>query len=94
VQPSLIRIDFQVHQYLENRRTNPTQTHNDILREIIGLSPSDVNEGEDAPLGLSRGWSGAGVNGPAAVHYAAGILTVCSHPRSSSSIGVCLSRTK
>jgi hypothetical protein len=62
VQSSLIRIDIQVHQHLENRRTNPTQTHNEILREMLGLPLSD--DGEDAPLGLSHGWSGAGVELP------------------------------
>lgn len=37
MQPSLIQIDIQVHQYLEGRGTDPSQTHNDILREMIGL---------------------------------------------------------
>jgi hypothetical protein len=62
VEPSLIRIDIQVYQYLESRRTDPAQTLNDLLREMIGLPPSNenvLNDGVDTTVELSRGWSGA-----------------------------------
>jgi hypothetical protein len=66
VQSSLIRIDIQVHQYLESRRTDPTQTHNDILREMIGLpfSGEKASDEVDATPKLSHGWSSAGVELP------------------------------
>jgi hypothetical protein len=67
VQSSLIQIDIQVHQYLEGRRTDPSQTHNDILREMIGLPFLDQRvfaDGLDTTGEWSCGWSGAGVELP------------------------------
>ena len=64
---SLIRIDIEVHQFLESRRTDPTQTHNDILREMIGLPLAEeiaVTDRAGPTPGLSRGWSAAGVELP------------------------------
>ena len=67
MQPSLIRIDIQVHQYLESRRTDPAQTHNDLLREVLGLplsNESAFNDGPYTTVELSHGWSGAGAELP------------------------------
>jgi hypothetical protein len=67
VQPSLIRIDIQVLQILESRRTAAAQTHNDILREMIGLPPFDetvFNNGADTTAEQSVGWSSKGVELP------------------------------
>jgi hypothetical protein len=61
VQTSLIRVDIQVLQFLESKRVGPTQTHNDVLRGIIGL-PSSDEAGEDTTPEQS-----AGSDAPAAV---------------------------
>jgi hypothetical protein len=57
---SLIRIDIEVHQFLESRKTDPTQTHNDILREMIGLPLAEeiavIDRAGPTP-GLSRAWN-------------------------------------
>lgn len=63
MQTSIILVDIQVLQFLESKRVAPVQTHNDILRGIIGLPPTD-DDGEDKTPEQSPGWSSKGVELP------------------------------
>ena len=60
-----IEVDIDVYRFIEGKRTSFAQSHNDVLREIAGLSPttavglklvSDASEG--------RAWTGKGVSLP------------------------------
>jgi hypothetical protein len=63
VKRPLIRVDSQVFQVLESRRAAPAQTHNDVLREMIGLPALDETE-PDTTAEQSDGWSSKGVELP------------------------------
>lgn len=57
--------DVEVFRLLESRRTSFNQTHNDILREVVGLSAvKAVNGAVSVPAEQSGGWSGKGVSLP------------------------------
>ncbi len=59
-----IEVDIDVYRFIEGKRTSFAQSHNDILREIAGLSPSvsGLRLVMDAPEGLA--WTGKGVSLP------------------------------
>jgi hypothetical protein len=65
VQLRPIEIDVEVFRLLESRRASFAQTHNDILREVVGLSPvKAINGAVSMPAEHSGGWSGKGVSLP------------------------------
>lgn len=65
-----IDIDIEVHRHIEQHRTSFSQTPNDILRELFGLSAGTVDSltkaGEgDRPSAVTGDWSWKGVTLPA-----------------------------
>ena len=61
-----IAVDVDVFRFLESRRSSFDQTHNDILREVIGLPPVNPSPSSDTkPEDSNRGaWSWKGVTLP------------------------------
>ena len=60
-----IEVDIDVYRFIEGKRTSFAQSHNDILREIAGLSPATaggLNSISDPSEG--RSWTGKGVSIP------------------------------
>ncbi len=49
-----IKIDIDVHRAIETRRTGFNQSHNDILREIFGLSKAQNKNPGPSPADLLR----------------------------------------
>jgi hypothetical protein len=60
-----IEIDVEVFRFLEGRRTSFTQTHNDILRDLAGLSAVKATTSMDTRNAGDQGsWSWKGVTLP------------------------------
>jgi hypothetical protein len=59
-----IEVDIDVYRFIEGKRTSFTQSHNDILRGVAGLSPATVGRklASSAPDG--KAWTGKGVSLP------------------------------
>ena len=54
LQTTDIKIDIDVHRAIETRRTDFSQSHNDILREIFGLSKVENENPGHSPADLLR----------------------------------------
>jgi len=60
-----IEIDVDVYRFLESRRTSFAQTHNDILREVVGLPPVRPSPSNGGSEGSDQGaWLWKGVTLP------------------------------
>jgi hypothetical protein len=59
-----VEIDVDVFRFLESRRSSFTQTHNDILRELAGLSPIASSKNGTDHHAASGAWSWKGVELP------------------------------
>jgi hypothetical protein len=58
-----IDIDFDVFKALTMRRETPEVTHNDIVRELLGLGPTNDSSGSETRSGGSP-WMSKGVTFP------------------------------
>jgi hypothetical protein len=60
-----IEVDIEVYRFIEGRRSSFAQSHNDILREIAGLTRTSVSpKALDSNASLGRAWTGKGVTLP------------------------------
>ena len=66
-----IEIDFEVFKELTNRRATENVTYNDVLREMLGLSPLKVTATKSIIELAADAWTTKGVTFPAGTEFRA-----------------------
>ncbi len=66
-----IEIDFDVFKELTNRRATENVTYNDVLREMLGLSPLKVTATKSIIELAADAWTTKGVTFPAGTEFRA-----------------------
>ena len=66
-----IEIDFEVFKELTNRRATENVTYNDVLREVLGLSPLKDAAAKPILESAAGAWTTKGVTFPAGTEFRA-----------------------
>jgi hypothetical protein len=66
-----IEIDFEVFKELTNRRTTEDVTYNDVLREVLGLTPLKATATKPTLEPSTGAWTTKGVTFPAGTEFRA-----------------------
>ncbi len=66
-----IEIDFEVFKELTNRRATENVTYNDVLREVLGLSPLEAAATKPIFESSTGAWTTKGVTFPVGTEFRA-----------------------